>query len=106
MIPMEAALKNAETGIEKFPESDTVSNLLEVALKVETLRLAVGIRKAPEVEAYFKDLAAKFDANKTTKAKILFALAGFLRDRDKEKNGSWFDIMEPAPGYPRQGDPV
>jgi tetratricopeptide (TPR) repeat protein len=41
-------------------------------------------------------LAAKFDANKSTKAKILFALAGFLRDRDKENKGSWFDIMDAA----------
>jgi tetratricopeptide (TPR) repeat protein len=42
---MDAALKYSETGIEKFPESDTVSNLLDVALKIDTLRVAIGIRK-------------------------------------------------------------
>jgi TolA-binding protein len=93
---MDAALKNVETGIEKGPESDAVSNLLDVALKIETLRLNIGLRKAEEVEGYFKELAAKFDASKGTKAKILFALAGFLRDRDKEKKGTWFDIMDAA----------
>ncbi len=93
---MNAAVQNAEQGIEKFPTSDAVSQLLDVALKIDTLRMNIGLRKAEDVEGYFTGLAAKFDSEKGTKAKILFALASFLREREKGKMGKWFEIMKAA----------
>lgn len=90
---MDAAVKNVEQGIEKAPESNAVSQLLDVLLKIENLRMLVGLKKADDLRAYFDGLAGKFEG-KSTKTKILFALANFLADNDREKKGTWFDIMD------------
>ncbi|MEQ1859365.1 MAG: tetratricopeptide repeat protein [Chthoniobacteraceae bacterium] len=92
---METAIKHAEQGIEKAPESDAVSQLLDVLLKIDTLRMQVSLKKADEIKGYFESLAGKFEG-KTTKPKILFALANFLADNDREKKAEWFDIMDKA----------
>jgi len=92
---MNEAVKNAEAGIQKFPDSDEVSRLLELLLDIDKTRLNIGLRKEDEVKSYFSELAGKFEG-KSTKPKILFALANFLADRDKAKKGGWFEIMEPA----------
>jgi TolA-binding protein len=90
---IDLAVKNAEDGIQKFPDSDEVSRLLEVLLTIEKTRLNIGLIKEDDVKSYFSQLGSKFEG-KTTKGKILFALANFLADRDKEKKGAWFDIMD------------
>jgi tetratricopeptide (TPR) repeat protein len=92
---MNTAVKNAEEGIQKFPDSDEVSRLLELLLNIDKTRLNIGLKKEGDVKGYFSQLAGKFEG-KSTKPKILFALANFLADRDKEKKGGWFEIMEPA----------
>lgn len=92
---MNEAVKNAEEGIQKFPDSDEVSRLLELLLDIDKTRLNIGLKKEEDVKSYFSGLAGKFEG-KSTKPKILFALANFLADRDKEKKGGWFEIMEPA----------
>ncbi len=92
---MEAAIKNAEQGIEKAPEHNAVSQLLDTLLKIDTLRMQVSLKKSDEVKTYFETLAAKFEG-KTTKPKILFALANFLADNDREKKVDWFEIMDKA----------
>jgi tetratricopeptide (TPR) repeat protein len=91
----DAATRNAEQGIEKFPESPVVAQLLDVLLQLDTMRMRVGLKKADDVKTYFTDLAARFEG-KTTKPKILFALANFLADNDREKKGGWFEIMDAA----------
>jgi len=90
---MEKAMKNAEDGIQKAPEHNAVSQLLDVQLKIDSLRMLVGLKKADEVKAYFQGQAGKFEG-KTTGQKILVALANFLADNDKEKKSDWFDIMD------------
>lgn len=92
---METAIKNAEQGIEKAPESNAVSQLLDVLLKIETLRMQVSLKKPDDVKTYFETLANKFEG-KTTKPKILFALANFLADNDRDKKVDWFAIMDKA----------
>lgn len=92
---MNEAVKNAEEGIQKFPDSDEVSRLLELLLDIDKTRLNIGLKKEEDVKSYFSQLAGKFEG-KSTKPKILFALANFLADRDKAKKGGWFEIMEPA----------
>src|SRR4029453_18877370 len=92
---MNTAAKNAEQGIQKFPDSDEVSRLLELLLDIDKTRLNIGLKKEDDVKSYFSQLAGKFEG-KSTKPKILFALANFLADRDKAKKGGWFEIMEPA----------
>lgn len=92
---MEAAMKDAEQGIEKAPEHNAVSQLLDTLLKIDTVRMQVSLKKADEIKAYFEGLANKFEG-KSTKPKILFALANFLADNDREKKSDWFDIMDKA----------
>jgi tetratricopeptide (TPR) repeat protein len=92
---MNAAVTSAEQGIQKFPDSDEVSRLLELLLNIDKTRLNIGLKKEDDVKGYFTQLAGKFEG-KSTKPKILFALANFLADRDKEKKGGWFEIMEQA----------
>jgi tetratricopeptide (TPR) repeat protein len=92
---IDSAIKNAEQGIEKFPESNVVAQLLNVLLEIDTKRMQSGLKKADEVKAYFTGLANKFEG-KTTKPKILFAFANFLADSDKTKKGDWFEIMDDA----------
>lgn len=92
---MQTAVKNAEQGIEKAPEHNAVSQLLDTLLKIDMVRMQVSLRKADEIKSYFEALAGKFEG-KTTKPKILFALANFLADNDREKKGDWFDIMDKA----------
>jgi tetratricopeptide (TPR) repeat protein len=72
-----------------------VAQLLDVLLKIENVRMQVGLKKPDDVRAYFEGLANKFEG-KSTKPKILFSLANFLADNDKEKKGTWFDIMDKA----------
>lgn len=90
---MDKAMKNAEDGIQKAPEHNAVSQLLDLQLKIESLRMLVGQKKADEVKAYFTGLAGKFEG-KTTGQKILVAFANFLAENDREKKGDWFDIMD------------
>lgn len=89
---LENAIKNAETALKKFPETDAVSQALQVLLGIEQLRMTVGVRKADEVEKYFTDLANEFEGQ-GTKSKILFALAGFFAPKDDKRA---FEIMKKA----------
>ena len=89
---MQIAVKNCEDGIVKQPESDMVSQLLETLLKIEVTRMQVGLKKADELKGYIQGLADKFQG-KSTRSKILFGLANFLADNDREKKTDWFKIM-------------
>ena len=89
---LENAIKHAETAIKKFPDTDAVSQALQVLLGIEQLRMTVGVRKADEVEKYFTDLAGEFEGQ-GTKSKILFALAGFFAAKDDKRA---FEIMKKA----------
>lgn len=89
---LENAIKHAETAIQKFPETDAVSQALQVLLGIEQLRMTVGVKKADEIEKYFTDLANQFEG-KGTKSKILFALAGFFAPKDEKRA---FEIMKKA----------
>jgi len=86
------AIHHAQTAIEKYPETDAVSPALQVLLDVEQKRMTVGVRKPDEVEKYFTDLASQFEG-KSTKSKILFALAGFFAAKDEKRS---FEIMKKA----------
>lgn len=77
------AIKSAESAITTYPESDAVSAALQVLLGVQQVQQAVNIIKADEVKAYFIGLAKKFEG-KSTKSKILFAVAGFIAPKDPE----------------------
>ena len=87
---MDSAIKNAESAIRKFPEGDAVSPALQVLLGIQQLRQVINLIKPDDVKAYFIKLATEFEG-KSTKSKILFAVAGFVAPKDPK---SAFDMMK------------
>ena len=84
---MKNAMKNAESAIEKFPEGDAVSPALQVLLGVQLLRQTFNLIKPDEVKTYFISLAKNYEG-KSTKSKILFAVAGFVAPKDPDRKST------------------
>lgn len=87
------AVTAAEKVLEKFPESPEVSLALQLLLTAQKNMLRAKLKTEEDSKTYFQDFAKKFDSKPATKNKILFALAGFVSEKDE--NGA-FEIMKSA----------
>ncbi|HEX5176081.1 MAG TPA: tetratricopeptide repeat protein [Chthoniobacteraceae bacterium] len=79
---VENSIRTAEKVLEEFPESSEVALALQALLAAHKMQIKAKLEKEPDVEKYFSALAARFEAKRSTKSKILFALAGFLAEKD------------------------
>ncbi|HZH97874.1 MAG TPA: tetratricopeptide repeat protein, partial [Fimbriimonadaceae bacterium] len=75
----------AEKIIEQFPESPEVALALQVLLANQKLQVKAKLTTEADIETYFTGLAKKYEGKATTKSKIVFALAGFLSEKDMAK---------------------
>ena len=82
---VDRSIAAAEKLIERFPESPEVALALQSLLAAQRMQMQAKLKSAKEVEQYFSALAKKFEEKRSTKSKILFALAGFMAERDKAK---------------------
>ena len=83
----------AEKLITNYPASEQVATALQELLDVQKLLLAAKLKTEADLEKYFGDLAAKFDDKPETKSKVLFTLASFIYDSNKDKG---LDMMNTA----------
>jgi TolA-binding protein len=79
---VEQSISTAEKILEQYPESPEVALALQALLTAQKMEIKAKIETEQEVEKYFTALAARFEAKRSTKSKILFALAGFLAEKD------------------------
>jgi TolA-binding protein len=79
---IDASIRAAEKVLEKFPDSPEVALALQSLLTTQKMRIKAKLETEKDAEKYFSSLAARFDAKQSTKSKILFALAGFLAEKD------------------------
>ncbi|HEX8372056.1 MAG TPA: tetratricopeptide repeat protein [Chthoniobacterales bacterium] len=82
---LEKSIGDAERVIVKYPESPEVANASRGILTAQKEFVAANLKKNEDIEAYFTQFAAKFDAAPKTKSKILFTLASFIYERDPAK---------------------
>ncbi|HWL51894.1 MAG TPA: tetratricopeptide repeat protein [Chthoniobacteraceae bacterium] len=79
------SLEMAEKLIADHPESPQVALVLKEVLSDQKLLQSAKVKTADDVTKYFQDLAAKFEEHPSAQSKILFTLASFTYEGDKEK---------------------
>ncbi|MEO8351086.1 MAG: tetratricopeptide repeat protein, partial [Chthoniobacteraceae bacterium] len=94
---MQAAVKTAETAIEKYPESDTVAAAVEVLLDVQRSLQVIDpskseAEKAEQMKGYFTNLAKKYEGT-PAQAKISFGYAALVAAKDED---AAFETMKSA----------
>lgn len=72
----------AEQAVEKYPESPEVALALQGLLAAQRMQLKVKLTTETDVDKYFQEFAKRFEAQAATRNKILFALAGFVAEKD------------------------
>lgn len=82
---LEKSIGDAERVVEKYPDSAEVANASRAILNAQKEFVLASLKKNPDIEAYFTQFAAKFDAAPKTKSKVLFTLASFIYERDAAK---------------------
>jgi len=82
---IEKSTAAAEKLLAEFPESPQVAQALSNLMEVQRLQQSAKLKTEAELETYFKDLAQKFADKPGTQAKVLFTLASFNFDKDKNK---------------------
>ncbi|MEO7934207.1 MAG: tetratricopeptide repeat protein [Chthoniobacterales bacterium] len=82
---LEKSIGDAERVIVKYPESAEVANASRAILTAQKEFVSANLKKNDDIESYFTQFAAKFDAAPKTKSKILFTLASFIYERDPAK---------------------
>lgn len=75
----------AETLIEKYPDSNEVASALSAILAFQKKRIIAQQMKTEDVVAYFEQLRDKLGGNAQLYSKISFALAGYLMPIDPLK---------------------
>ncbi len=83
-IYLDGSIASNEEMIKKYPDSPAIALGLQTLLASQRMLLAAEIKKAPEVEAYFKSLADSAPSPRA-KSKILFALAAYVSEQDKAR---------------------
>ncbi len=80
---------NSIAGVEKliaqYPDSQQVALALKTLLSNQKLLLNAKLKTDEEVTKYFQTLAGKFEDKPQAKNKILFTLASFTFEKDKQK---------------------
>ncbi len=79
------SLETAEKLIADYPESPQVALALKEVLSDQKLLQSAKVKTSEEVTKYFHDLAAKFEEHPSAQSKILFTLASFTYESDKDK---------------------
>ncbi len=82
---LDKAIGDAERVVDKYPDSPEVANASRAILNAQKQFVAANLKKNADVESYFTQFAAKFDAAPKTKSKLLFTLASFIYERDPAK---------------------
>ncbi len=75
----------SERILNEYAGSPEVALALQDLLEVEKLRRQAKLITDADVEKYFQDLAAKFADNPATRSKVIFTLASFTYEQDKDK---------------------
>jgi len=78
-------IEAAEKLIADFPESPQVVMALEDLLETQKLFLGARLKTPDQITEYFETLAGKFEEHPGTRSKILFTLASYTYESDKEK---------------------
>jgi tetratricopeptide (TPR) repeat protein len=86
---MDSATSTAEELLTKYPDSPQVALALRTLLQIQRLKAGAEISQPSEVETYFKNLSDAA-SNPSTKSKIMFALADYVKDQDSARA---FEIM-------------
>ncbi len=81
---LDGSIASVEEMIKKYPDSPAIALALQTLLASQRMLLGAEIKKAPEVEAYFKALAESAPSPRA-KSKILFALATYVSEQDKPR---------------------
>ncbi len=83
---MDKSLEPAEKILAAFPQSPTVALALGSLLETQRVLLASQLKTPKQVEEYFQNFADQFkDTQPATRAKVIFTLAAFLYEVDKDK---------------------
>jgi len=75
----------AEKLLTQYPKSEQVALALKVLLANQKLLLNAQLKNSEQVTQYFETLAGKFENTPEARNKILFTLASFTYEKDKEK---------------------
>ena len=75
----------SEKLITDFPESPQVVMALEDLLETQKLLLGARLKTPEQITEYFQTLASRFEAQPSTRSKILFTLASYTYETDKAK---------------------
>ncbi len=81
---LDSSIATAEELLKKYPDSAAVALDLQALLQAQQMLVGAELKKGPDVEKYFQDLA---DAAPSpgAKSKILFALANYVAQTDKAR---------------------
>lgn len=82
---VDASLASAKALLDRYPESAAVAGGLKTLLETEKLLVAATVKTEADVEKDLQELAEKFSDKPDTRAKILFTLAAYVYERDKEQ---------------------
>jgi TolA-binding protein len=80
-----SSLDSAEKLLTNFPNSPQVALALQEILADQKLLASAKVKTQDDITKYFEDLAQKFEATPATKSKVLFTLAAFTYEKDKDK---------------------
>lgn len=79
------SMECAEKLLMQYPDAPQVALALQTLLEDQKLLVTAKLKTPAQTEAYFQNLAKKFEAKPATRSKVLFTLAAFLFDKDKTK---------------------
>lgn len=82
---LENSITTSERILNDYPESPEVALALQDVLEVQKLRRQAKLITDEDVEKYFQELATKFADRPATRSKVIFTLASFTYERDKNK---------------------
>jgi tetratricopeptide (TPR) repeat protein len=92
MTFLDESIATAEQMIKAYPESPELALALRTLLQNQRLLLSAELKKPSDVEAYFQSLADA-SASPAAKSKILFALAAYVAEGDRNRA---VDLMNKA----------
>ncbi|MGV3533081.1 MAG: tetratricopeptide repeat protein, partial [Chthoniobacteraceae bacterium] len=82
---MDNSIAASERVLNEYPESPDVALALQNILEVEKARRQAKLITDEDVEKYFQGLAEKFEDKPATRSKIIFTLASFTFEENKNK---------------------
>lgn len=80
-----SSIKMVEKLVENYPDSPQVSLALQTLVEAQRMLLGAKLKTEADIENYFKQFAGRFSDKPQAKNKILFGLAAFVYEQDKNK---------------------